>query len=103
MLNNHIPETRLILSETTALTGKGFRFISVEKLNAHARLKIARKAMNILINRGKALAALLDAVPEDTFAGDLKKIAAWTDYLGLNGWFDWIDFEKVPEGYEDQV
>lgn len=268
MLNNLIPETRLILTETTALTGKEFRFISVDRLNTHARVKIARKAMkehlvyyrsdcdesvnhliahecghiirtykareeervvpyadarhqlamkqsvandptlqniglppaqldelmniwhggivsqltnqpvdimiekwlyrdhpglrdlqikslrsqwnealkgladsvrrttpaiiyessNLMnyaffrhlglafgenylkpynntpfVDRGKALAALLDTVPDDTFAGDLKKIAAWTDYLGLNGWFDWIDFEKIPVGYEENI
>jgi hypothetical protein len=55
------------------------------------------------VDRGKALAALLDTVPDNTFSGDLKKIAAWTDYLGLNGWFNWIDFEKIPKGYEEQV
>jgi hypothetical protein len=55
------------------------------------------------VDRGKALAALLDTFPDNTFSGDLKKIAAWTDYLTLNGWFNWIDFEKIPEGYEEQV
>jgi len=55
------------------------------------------------IDKGKALSAILDGVKDDSIVGDVLKINRWTEFLGLEGWFDWIDFEKIPPGYEDAV
>jgi len=55
------------------------------------------------IDKGKALSAILDGVKEDSMAGDVLKINMWAEFLGLDGWFDWIDFEKIPQGYEDAM
>jgi hypothetical protein len=53
--------------------------------------------------RQEALSALLDAIPEDTLAGDVRKINRWVEFLGIEGWFEWIDFERVPSGYEEAL
>ena len=55
------------------------------------------------INKGKELASLTEKIPANDFAGDIEKINKWAEYLNINNWFSWIDFEKIPADYEEMI
>jgi len=55
------------------------------------------------INKGKALSSILEQITNNDYSGDLEKINKWAEFLGVNDWFGWIDFETIPEGYEQSI
>lgn len=48
---------------------------------------------------GKKLYNILDNEEDQGFTGDLKIINEWAKVLNIDSWFDWIDFESMPESY----
>jgi len=55
------------------------------------------------IGRGKILSAITEQVKNDDYSGDLEKINKWAEFLEVQDWFGWIDFEIIPEGYEQSI
>ena len=49
---------------------------------------------------GLRLAALTRSRPLDAYLDELAMIAAWAEHLGLSRWYEWTNFENVPQGYE---
>ncbi len=53
----------------------------------------------INLNKGKALAEMVTKEYQNNFEGDVIMINRWAEFLGLTGWFRWVDFENVPSNY----
>ena len=51
------------------------------------------------LNKGKALAEMVTREYLDNFEGDVAMINRWAEFLGITGWFQWVDFENVPANY----
>jgi hypothetical protein len=54
----------------------------------------------IYVSRGKELAAITEKEYVDTYEGDIQMANRWAQFLGLEGWFKWRDFEDVPGNYK---
>jgi hypothetical protein len=39
----------------------------------------------------------------DNYEGDIRLINSWAEFLQLDGWFCWTDFEDIPAGYTQQT
>ena len=46
------------------------------------------------------LAALTRSRSLDTYPDEIAMIDAWAEHLGLSRWYEWTNFENVPQGYE---
>lgn len=53
----------------------------------------------INLNKGKALAEMVTKEYQNNFEGDVILINRWVEFLGITGWFRWVDFEDVPTNY----
>lgn len=57
---------------------------------------------NSILNLGKKLYKFLEE--EDRgYSGDIETINLWAKTLGIDGWFDWISFESMPESYYEDL
>lgn len=55
------------------------------------------------INKGKILSSITEQISNNDYSGDLEKIKKWSEFLDVQDWFGWIDFETIPEGYEQSI
>lgn len=51
------------------------------------------------IGSGKKLASLTEAEYVNSYDGDVQMINKWADFLKLSNWFEWADFENIPNSY----
>jgi hypothetical protein len=51
------------------------------------------------IFKGKKLTAITEENYVDNYEGDIDMINRWANYLELTNWFDWTEFEKIPQNY----
>ena len=51
------------------------------------------------VGKGKELAAITNAVYDDSHEGDNLMIDRWAAFVNISGWFNWRGFEDVPADY----
>lgn len=51
------------------------------------------------VNRGKALASIMESKRLDSYEADVIMVNTWADFLHLSNWFQWTGFENVPDNY----
>jgi len=54
------------------------------------------------LNSGKKLTKITEENYVDSYEGDVQMINRWADYFHLNHWFQWTDFQDIPDNYSDQ-
>jgi hypothetical protein len=62
-----------------------------DRLLGVQRYAIPFEAAGVLAE-GHALLKIFDATPDDP-AHDLALVDGWADYLGMNGWYEWIPYK----------
>ena len=51
------------------------------------------------VKLGKKLASLTENNYIDSYEGDIEMINMWAEFLRLSNWFEWTNFENIPNGY----
>lgn len=54
---------------------------------------------NDIKTKGEELFEITEKYNNNTNMADFKMIDRWAAYLGMEKWFDWADFEDIPENY----
>ena len=75
---------------------------AIKSLSGAIRAAIPEKVYEagvINLNKGKALAEMVTKEYQNNFEGNVIMINRWTKFLGIAGWFRWMDFEDVPANY----
>lgn len=51
--------------------------------------------------RGQALAEQTGSFSQKSYLEDMAMVDRWASFLGLDGWYEWVPFDQVPEGYSE--
>ena len=51
------------------------------------------------VKKGRKLAALTEKNYVDSYDGDIVMINLWAEFLNISTWFDWTNFENIPDNY----
>ena len=50
--------------------------------------------------KGISLTEIVSNNLQDSYEGDISKTKEVADFLNLEKWFAWTDFENIPQNYE---
>jgi hypothetical protein len=73
-------------------------------LGSTLRINLLKPFKNLpVLKRGKVLSTITEKNLNDSYEGDTAMINCWADFFGLKEWFNWTNFENLPNGYLESM